>query len=502
MSDKFYKKIQPIESYIETRRRTPLHPYFTSQPSSLIQAYISNFCAPEGTILDLFGGSGTTIREAVLAGRRGLYIDINPWSCFIAKQSVVSPDIPEKAEPHFQRIKSDISEKINDLYKMPQGEVEGIRLPESFPSNIRLPANSDVETLGELFTPRNKVAIIWLKEEISKVKNISSRNFLLFVFSGILARGSRTYWKDRNRKGGGDSGIYKVYRYWIPKQPDERNIWELFEARFKRVSRLVKVDNEAIQKKAKFYCSSATNAREISSESVDYIYTDPPYAKHIPYLDLSTMYNSLLGFNVTKRMKANEVIEGGEQGRSMDDYLGLMEESFREAYRVLKRGRWMTLVFTHKDPSVFDRIVSAAVNSGFEFVNAVAQDTRRPSFHKTNNSVSVLKGQMMLNFLKPMHKSSQLSLFGNTEINLEEFLIDEVTFMLKIKKGGVSYSDIVHKTYEKVLAKGYIQNFSRDLKCIFETLDKNFESMTLGNDVIFTKRKRPGRRSAGRELVA
>ena len=178
-----------------------------------------------------------------------------------------------------------------------------------------------------------------------------------------------------------------------------------------------------------------------------------------------------------------------------------MEQSFEEAYRVLKKDRWMTLVFTHKDPNVFDKIVQSAINAGFEFVNAVAQDTRRPSFHKTNNSLTVIKGQMMLNFRKPKVKTSQLSLFDTTNIELEDFIVEEVGYMLEDSPNGIAYSDIVHKIYEKVLAAGFIRNFSRDISCIFSILDEHFYSYRIGNDLIFSVYEPPRNGSSLSEAV-
>jgi len=42
----------------------------------------------------------------------------------------------------------------------------------------------------------------------------------------------------------------------------------------------------------------------IDENSIDYIYTDPPYGGNIAYLDLSTMWNAWLGFPVTTEMRA------------------------------------------------------------------------------------------------------------------------------------------------------------------------------------------------------
>lgn len=70
------------------------------------------------------------------------------------------------------------------------------------------------------------------------------------------------------------------------------------------------------------------------NESVDYIYTDPPYGKKIPYLDLSVMWNAWLDLDVTEQDYELEAIEGGEHHKSKDDYNNIIAQSIKEMYRV------------------------------------------------------------------------------------------------------------------------------------------------------------------------
>jgi hypothetical protein len=257
----FYKNIKPLLRPISVDKRTPLHPYFTSQPASLIQAYVKNYCKPGDVVLDIFGGSGTTIRECAILGYKGIYVDLLPWCGFIARMACVPSDQIEGVEQAFARVKKEVETEINNLYRLSDAKAKNLSIPSDFP-RIKLPGSSDV-----------------LRAINSEPKE-THRDFLRFVFSGILARASITYWKDKAGKGGGDSSIFKVYRYWVPKEPDERNVWELFQIRFSRVLSLVRNNNKFANKaiEQSFHTVSATNLRQaIPQESVDYIYTDPPY---------------------------------------------------------------------------------------------------------------------------------------------------------------------------------------------------------------------------------
>src|SRR4051812_12987187 len=116
----FYKNISPITEEVEVYKRVPLHPYFTSQPYSLIQKYIQNYCHPGGVVLDLFGGSGTTLRESLELGYKGIHVDLLPWSCFLAKVSSYSPYDIQGLEAAFQKLASSCQKKINLLYELPK----------------------------------------------------------------------------------------------------------------------------------------------------------------------------------------------------------------------------------------------------------------------------------------------------------------------------------------------------------------------------------------------
>jgi adenine-specific DNA methylase len=102
----------------------------------------------------------------------------------------------------------------------------------------------------------------------------------------------------------------------VPPKTIELNVWEQFVHRYRGVLLAKRETNALI---GDFYrpgdtinilADSATDLRaHVPDESVDYIYTDPPYGAHIAYLDLSTMWHAWLGFEVTDETRANEVIE-------------------------------------------------------------------------------------------------------------------------------------------------------------------------------------------------
>lgn len=57
-------------------------------PESLAEFFIRSFCPPGGTVLDCFGGSGTTLAAAIKAGRRCISIDVRESQCELMRRRV------------------------------------------------------------------------------------------------------------------------------------------------------------------------------------------------------------------------------------------------------------------------------------------------------------------------------------------------------------------------------------------------------------------------------
>src|ERR1035441_8603794 len=101
--------------------------------------------------------------------------------------------------------------------------------------------------------------------------------------------------------GDGGSALFAQYRYWRPESIIELPVWARFEDRFKRVCRAKEkwnaiTDGIDVNNNYKVIHGSALElSKHLEEDSIDYIYTDPPYGANIAYLDLSIMWNSWLG---------------------------------------------------------------------------------------------------------------------------------------------------------------------------------------------------------------
>lgn len=339
----------------QAKRHFGVHGYFTKQSWNVVAEYIKNYTKPGDMVLDPFGGSGITAVEALMNDRKTIHIDLNPMSIFIVN-ALIAPIKQGELLEAFNRVKA-AYEKMEPLTKE---EINKVLRKYEYPKGFNLPKGSDVEVIEELFTEKQLAQLAMLKHLIKKEKNDNIRNSLLLAFSSSLNKFNRTFHYTKT-DGGGDSSAFRYYRYRIAPDPGILNLMSIFQTKFKKVFAAKKEMQAKINfitvGDAQVVKGTATNLKWIRTESVDYIYTDPPYGKKIPYLDLSIMWNAWLDLEVTKKDYEQEAIEGGEYKKSKDEYNDLISQSIKEMYRVLKFDRWLSFVFAHKDPEFWHLII-------------------------------------------------------------------------------------------------------------------------------------------------
>ena len=264
---------------------------------------------PGDVVLDPYGGTGVTLVEALLLRRKAIHIDINPLSVFIVT-NLIQPVNPTELAHAFH--------EIRDQYKAKEPktdeEIKAALKRYPYPHDITLPKNSDVRSIEQLFTPKQLARLALLKHLIQKWEPGVIQDTLLLMFSGLLNKVNLTYHSSEGRsEGRGDSGIFRYYRYRIAPKPANIDMMKYFESRLKKVLAAKKEIAPFITQKtledAQVRQGTATDLQDIPNDSIDYIYTDPPYGSHIPYLDLSVMWNAWLSYlPVTKKDFENKAI--------------------------------------------------------------------------------------------------------------------------------------------------------------------------------------------------
>jgi DNA modification methylase len=472
-----YSKLVPLSEIKDLKKQSAkrhfgVHPYFTKQVWNVVQEYIKNFTRPGDTVLDPYGGSGVTLVEALILGRKAIQVDINPLANFIVQNLITPVDI-DTLTKQYDRIRKQF------LRNAPRTQEEVKRALEEYdyPKDVPLPKNSDVPTVEQLFSPVQLAQLAYLKHLIKQVKDSAIQGTLLLMFSGLLNKINLTYHASSGRsEGRGDSGVFRYYRYRLAPKPAALDLMEYFHSRLLKVIGAKKeiapfIDSQTLANAA-IYKASATNLDFIADQTIDYIYTDPPYGSKIQYLDLSTMWNAWLDLPVQKEDFELEAIEGGELNKTRDSYSALLAKSIEEMYRVLKLNRWMSFVFAHKDPAYWHLIVETAEKVGFEYMGAVKQSNDKTTFKKRQNPFTVLSGQLIINFKKTENPKSIMK----TDLGADVMsIVMETIESIIAQNDGATLEEINDELIIKGLELGFLDVLSKEYKDISPVLNENFD---------------------------
>ena len=135
----------------------------------------------------------------------------------------------------------------------------------------------------------------------------------------------------------------------------------------------------------------------VAKESIDYLFIDPPFGANINYSELNFLWESWLRVYTDNKPEA---VENRVQGKGPAEYRQLMISCFKEAFRVLKPGRWMTVEFSNTQASVWNSIQSAISEAGLIVANVSALDKKQGSF-KAVTTPTAVKQDLVISAYKP-----------------------------------------------------------------------------------------------------
>lgn len=156
----------------------------------------------------------------------------------------------------------------------------------------------------------------------------------------------------------------------------------------------------------------------IKDNSIDYVFTDPPFGANIMYSELNFLSESWLKVKTNKKAEA---IQNKTQGKSTLDYQNLMTESFREYYRILKSGRWMTVEFSNTSAAIWNAIQNSIQRAGFIISSVTAIDNTRGGLHAMLGPTAV-KQNLIISCYKPDEGFVEQIIFTHSDVSIWEFV--------------------------------------------------------------------------------
>lgn len=233
--------------------------------------------------------------------------------------------------------------------------------------------------IHHLYLPRaiQGLGILWGK--VSKITDPRNRNILLFFIEqaiwgmSLLNRYSPNHFSQVNRQL---TGVY-----YVASQHSEVSPWYNLE---NKLDRLVKTFRTSYAKLDQAIITNGTAAQlRLPDQSIDYIFTDPPFGENIYYADLNFLVESW--HRVWTNTEPEAIVDQAKD-KKLADYQRLMQRCFEEYYRVLKPGRWMTVVFHNSRNSVWNAIQEAMLTAGFVVADVRTMDKQQGSYRQVTSS--------------------------------------------------------------------------------------------------------------------
>jgi len=220
-----------------------------------------------------------------------------------------------------------------------------------------------ITNVSDFWSNRSAIALALLWEYINHQAPMPVRDALRFAFTNTAWHATKM--RRYNARGGQRPLTGTLY---IPQLIAEGNVFEIFRHQVAQVSRfygshpaLGPIDLPALAR-----VSSATDLSWLPTESIDYVFTDPPFGANLFYGDCNIVWESWLGTvtDLEEEIVVNRSLPTSQGGKTMDDYERLLAESFSEIRRVLRPDARVSVVFHNSDDKVWAALLSATDTAG------------------------------------------------------------------------------------------------------------------------------------------
>ena len=441
----------------KTAARYFMHKYWGKKPASGISHLINKYTSLGDTIIDPFAGYGVFCCEAYLKGRNVIVNDLNPIANFIAK-NLLSKDIDiSVVKKTWAEIKKEFLPYVEQWYKITiDGTTyipisilrskEGLPLQFTFKcgkntlikdipndvantfcidennyviedwypkvaliENSRISARPNM-TIEHLFTKRTLACHAKLLSLIEKYTTGSIKDLFLISFTANLANCSKLVPPIKSR-GTLSQGAWMT-GFYIGETYIENNVLHYYENRIKK----------AIKGKEDFLDALSHNLAtnqilptcritnfdakylQLPDNSVDYVFTDPPYGDSVPYFEQSIIWNSWLKLEPDYH-KEIVISDSNKRQKDIETFEKDISTAFSEIRRVLKDNKYFSLTFHSLSGLEWKAISNACVFNNFNVVKYewLEQKTYPP---RQLNRVKSIKGDVLVTFRKnpdPVH---------------------------------------------------------------------------------------------------
>lgn len=204
---------------------------------------------------------------------------------------------------------------------------------------------------------------------------------------------------------------------YIGSQIAESNVFIAYRNKIKRLVEAI----DLLSNKNVISITSAENT-SLKDNSIDYIFTDPPFGANINYSELNFIQEAWLKVKTNNK---EEAIENDSQHKGLLEYQNIMQKCFAEYYRVLKPGHWITIEFSNTAASVWNSIQLGLNRVGFVIANVSSLDKQQGSF-KAVTTPTAVKQDLVISCYKPSETFTTQFMIQDSRANTWSFVSEHL----------------------------------------------------------------------------
>lgn len=277
------------------------------------------------------------------------------------------------------------------------------------------PLRVGISHTHQFYTKRNLIALSSLLHYIKKTNS----NILLDLHNNMLTRCSRQSSLHISNFFHGGGGVCKGHltgTLYIPSLSPEIPTLKVFSDQIKTMIRGLSKNN---QKHQACVNNQSLSKLKFIKNSIDYIFTDPPFGGNLIYSELNFSAENWLKVITNNQQEA---IESKSQLKGILEYQKIITKCFEMYYHVLKSGRWLTVEFHNSKNSVWTSIQESIQQAGFIIADVRTLDKKQGSFNQVAGGGSV-KQDLVISAYKPTTTLEQrFQLKAGTEEACWEFI--------------------------------------------------------------------------------
>lgn len=266
------------------------------------------------------------------------------------------------------------------------------KLPDMQMMRVGRMKPTKISYIHQFFLPRTAQILSRFWELAEEVDDDRTRSLLFFWIESQLVNLSV-----RNRYRPGVSFPYNPLSgvFYVPSMVSEASVFKAYENKVDRITTAMNSRN--FDPNTVLIETASTSGSKIPDNTLDYIFTDPPFGENIYYSDLN--YFTEAWFRVFTNSVPEAIVDRVKR-KELLDYEKLMADCFERYYQSLKPGRWMTVEFHNSKNSVWNAIQQAINNAGFVIADVRILDKQQRSFQQVVSS-SAVKQDLVISAYKP-----------------------------------------------------------------------------------------------------